>query len=345
MMKAVVIREFGGPEVLSYEDIAIPQPKPGHVLVKVSAAGVNYYDTLIRSGAVSTEIALPHIGGSDIVGEVHALGDGVKRWQQGDKVIVAPGYPTEPAEREQTPENQAPSYYPTGTFEWGGYAQYMQVHQRWLLRDDTELPAEELATLPLVLVTAVHAVKTLGQVGPGSRVLVQAGASGSGSMVIQVAKALGAKVITTVSTEPKAAVARNMGADEIVFYKQSDVLAAVKEWTHGDGVDVVIDPVGGVAFGDNVRSLKPRGTIVNFGLSGGIEGTIPHLYQFFRNELRILGSWMGSMDELRFGLDLVKQGLIKPAIDKVLPLSSAREVHRMVEDHAIAGKVSLLPWE
>lgn len=343
-MKAVVMRGFGGPEVLDYDEIAIPQPKPGHVLVRVLAAGVNYYDTLIRSGAVSRDIALPHIGGSDVVGEIHSIGEGVEGWEQGDKVIVAPGYPVAPAEREHQPENEAPSYYPAGTFEWGGYAQYMQVHSGWLLRDDTGLPADALATIPLVLVTAIHAVKTLGKVGTGSRVLVQAGASGSGSMAIQVAKALGASVISTVSTEAKAAVARDMGADEIIFYKDTQVQDAVKEWTRGEGVDVVIDPVGGTAFGGSIASLRPRGTIVNFGLSGGIEARIPHLYAFFSNELRILGSWMGSMDELRFGLDLVRQGRIKPAIDKILPLSAARDVHRMIEDHAVAGKISLLPW-
>lgn len=135
-----------------------------------------------------------------------------------------------------------------------------------------------------------------------------------------------------------------MGADEIVFHKQSKGADAVRKRTGGDGVDVVIDPVGGTAFGDNAQGLRPRGTIVNFGLSCGIEGTIPHLCQFFRNELRILGSWTGSMHELRFGLSMVRQGLIKAAIDKVLPLSAARDVHRMIEDHAIAGMVAMLPW-
>lgn len=344
MMQAVVIRSFGGPEVLNWEEVSTPKPRPGHVLVRVEAVGVNYYDTLIRSGAVSRAIKLPHVGGSDVVGAVEALGDGVSKWSVGDPVIVAPGYPTDPKERLFTPENEAPSYYPTGTFEWGGYARFMEVHERWLLKNDTGLPAEEAATIPLVLVTAVHAVKTLAQVGPGSRVLVQAGASGSGSMAIQVAKALGASVITTVSVKTKANLARKMGADDIIFYRDGNVAEAVREWSGGDGVDAVIDPVGGVAFGDSIRSLKPRGVIVNFGLSGGAEATIPHLYPFFRNELRILGSWMGSMDELRFGLDLVRQGRIRAALDKTLPLKAAQQAHRMLADSAISGKLALLPW-
>ena len=163
-------------------------------------------------------------------------------------------------------------------------------------------------------------------------------------MAIQVAKALGASVITTVSVKAKADLARKMGADDIIFYRSGNVADAVREWSGGDGVDVVIDPVGGAAFGDSVRSLRPRGVIVNFGLSGGVEATIPHLYPFFRNELRILGSWMGSMDELRFGLDLVRQGRIRAALDKTLPLRAAQEAHRMLADRRISGKLTLLPW-
>ncbi len=344
MMQAMVIRSFGGPEVLAWEEVPSPKLRPGYVRVRVQAVGVNYYDTLVRSGAVSRAIELPHVGGSDVVGVVEALGEGVSKWSAGDPVLVAPGYPTDPAERLYSPENEAPSYYPTGTFEWGGYARFMEVHQRWLLKNDTGLPAEEAVTIPLVLVTAVHAVKTLAKVGRGTRVLVQAGASGSGSMAIQVAKALGASVITTVSEEAKAVLARKMGADEIVFYRHGNVVEAVREWSGGDGVDVVIDPVGGIAFGDNVRSLRPRGVIVNFGLSGGTEATIPQLYPFFRNELRIFGSWMGSLDELRFGLDLVRQGRIRAALDRTLPLKAAQEAHRMLEDRAISGKLALLPW-
>jgi NADPH:quinone reductase len=343
-MKALLIRSFGGPEVLSYEDMDRPRAAPDHVVVKVAAAGVNYYDILIRSGIISRDIALPHIGGSDVVGEIAEVGDGVSDWREGDKVIVSPGYPTKPEERGHAPENEAPSYFPTGTFERGGFAQFMLVHQRWLLRDDTGLPPEELATMPLVLATAVHAVKTLGQVTPGSRILVQAGASGSGSMAIQVAKAMGAQVITTVSTAAKADVARRMGADEIVFYKDSDVANAVLEWTGGAGVDAVIDPVGGDTLADSLNSLKPRGIIVNFGLTGGAKATIPHLYPFFRNERRLVGSWMGSMEELRFGLDLVRQGQIKAALDKTLPLSQGAEAQRQLSAAQVAGKIALLPW-
>lgn len=344
-MKAVLIREFGGPDKLRLEEVLRPQADADRVLVRVLAAGVNFYDGLVRAGAVSREIALPHVGGSDIVGIVEEVGPEVSGWSIGDRVIVAPGYPTNPNEKGCRPENEAPSYFPTGTFEWGGYAQFMQVQSAWLLHDETGLPAEELATMPLVLVTAVHAVKTLGEVGTDARVLVQAGASGSGSMAIQVAKALGAKVIATVSTTDKAEVARRMGADEVLFYKRDNVAEAAREWSGGEGVDVVIDPVGGVTLPGSLASLRPRGTLVNFGFAGGAEATIPHLYPFFRNELRIRGSWMGSMDELRFGLELVRQGSIGAALDRTMRLDEAGDAHRLIDQHGIAGKLALLPWD
>jgi NADPH:quinone reductase-like Zn-dependent oxidoreductase len=343
-MKAVTIAAFGDAEVLTYGEVQTPEPKAGHVLVKVEAAGVNYYDTLVRSGAVSRSIRLPHIIGSDVVGYVEKLGPSVHGVTLGDRVIVAPGFPFDPAEWDVRPENNAPSYFPTGTYGWGGYAQYMEVPSRWLLRDETDLAAEDLATIPLVLATAVHAVKTLGGVGPGSRVLVQAGASGSGSMAIQVAKALGAHVVTTVSTDAKASLARSVGADEIIRYRDADVAATARAWAGGAGIDVVIDPVGGTAMAANLECLRPRGVVVNFGLSGGAAATIPHLYPFFRNEKRIVGAWMGSMDELKLGLGLVKTGKIRAALHKALPLKEAREAHRMVASAEVVGKLALLPW-
>lgn len=343
-MQAATITAFGDVDVLNFGEVPTPSPKPRHVLIKIEAVGTNYYDTLVRSGAVSRSIPLPHVVGSDVVGRIEKLGAEVKTFALGDRVIVAPGFPSNPAEWNHTPENEAASYFPTGTYGWGGYAQYMEVPARWVIRDETDLAAEDLATMPLVLATAVHAVKTLGQVGAGSRVLVQAGASGSGSMAIQVAKALGAHVITAVSTEMKAAFARAIGADEIVRYRETDVSATVRAWAGAGGIDVVIDPVGGATLAASLECLRPRGTVVNLGLSGGTQATIPHLYPFFRNERRIVGSWMGSMAELDFGLGLVKQGKIRSALHKTLPLDQAREAHRMMARGEVVGKLALLPW-
>ncbi|MFZ5609190.1 MAG: quinone oxidoreductase family protein [Pseudomonadota bacterium] len=343
-MKAAYMTGFGGPEVFVVGELAVPILRPHHVLVRVEAAGLNYYDTLVRRGLVSQEIPLPHIPGSDVVGRVESVGDGVERFRPGDCVIAAPGFPVNEADWHAEKENYTASYYPGGTFTDGGYARYMLIHQRWLLHDDTGLPAEELATVPLVLVTAMHAVGTLGQVGPGNRVLVHAGASGSGSMAIQVAKALGASVITTVSTPTKAELAQGLGADEIIYYQQGDFAAAAREWTGGEGVDVVIDNLGGRAMRDNLRAARWGGKIVNFGLLAGQETTLPSTYAFFRGQYQLLGSFMGTVQELEQGLELVKAGKVKPVLDDALPLDKVREAHARIDNHQVAGNLVLLPW-
>lgn len=343
-MKAAYITRFGGPEVFTVGDLATPSLRPGHVLIRVEAAGLNYYDTLVRRGLVSQEMSLPHVPGSDVVGRVETVGDGVERFKSGDAVIVAPGFPVDEADWQVEKENYAASYYPGGTFQHGGYAQYLLIHERWLLKDDTGLPAEELAAVPLVLVTAMHAVGTLGQVGPGSRVLVHAGASGSGSMAIQVAKALGASVITTVSTLQKAELAQRLGADEVVYYRQRNFADAAREWSGGDGVDVVIDNLGGSAMHDNLRAARWGAKIVNFGLMAGLETTLPNIYQFFRGQYQLLGAFMGTLDELAQGLQLVKAGKVKPVLAEALPLNKVHEAHARIDAHQVAGNLVLLPW-
>lgn len=343
-MKAAYMTGFGGPAVFEAGELAMPEAGPGQLLVRVSAVGLNYYDTLVRAGAVSQDIPLPHVPGSDVVGHVEAVGDGVQRFKAGDRIIVAPGFPLDEADWDSGQENYTPSYYPGGTFNHGGYGQYMVIHERWALPNELDMADEELASMPLVVVTAMHTVKTLGQVDHGMRVLVQAGASGSGSMAIQVAKALGARVITTVSTEAKAQRAHELGADEVIFYRKDNFADVAREWSGGEGVDVVIDNLGGSALEDNLRAVKWGGKVVNFGLVTGIEARIPNIYHFFRGQYQLLGSFMGSMDELREGLALVKAGKLRPVVDEVMPLEKVHEAHERLDAHQVNGNLVLLPW-
>lgn len=343
-MQAAYLSAFGAPDVFQVGPLEVPALAPGQVLVRVEAAGVNYYDALVRLGAVSQDIPLPHVPGSDVVGSVEQISDGATRFAPGDAVMVAPGFPVDAQQWECRPENYQTSYYPGGTFNHGGYAQYMVIHERWLLPNELDLPAAEAACLPLVLVTGIHSVKYQGEVAPGKRVLVHAGASGSGSMAIQVARALGAEVMTTVSTPEKAELARRFGADEVVLYRSQNFADAAREWTQGEGVDTVIDPVGGSTFGDSLRALKWGGILVNYGLVAGVEATIPHLYPFFRSQCQVRGSFMGTLDELQEGLELVKAGKIRPVLDEALPLQQVREAHARIEEHRVAGNLVLLPW-
>jgi len=341
-MKAAVIDAFGPPDVFQYRDVPQPKPLSGEIILKVAACGINRYDLYLRAGAVFTDIAFPHVLGADVAGTIAAIGPDVRGWSEGDRAILAPGYPLDPMDWDMTPENKAPSFEVVGTHTWGGNAQFVRAPARFVLRDETGLPVEQVAAMPLVLMTAVHAVETLGEVRAGHRVLVQAGASGSGHACIQVARALGAKVATTIGSPDKHELVRDAGAELIINHRERNFADAVLEWTNETGVDVVIDNVGGSVFEDNLRALKLGGIFVNFGLVGGIKATLSFRDLFFRQH-QLRGSFMGSMEELRRGLQMLKDGKVRPAVDRAFPLHEAAAAHRYIESRAVKGKVVLIP--
>ncbi len=341
-MKASVIHDFGTPSVFSYQDVATPDPTAGHVVVKVAACGLNRYDLYLRMGGITRDIKMPHVMGADITGTIAAIGEGVEGFSEGQRVIVAPGFPVDPNDWDHEPINQAPGYAVTGTHQWGGYAEYTRMPARFIIPDETGLPQDALATVPLCLTTAMHAVKTLGEVGERTRVFVQAGASGSGSMCIQVARALGAEVMTIVGSEPKVETARSVGADHVLRRGIDDQVQRVREWTDGAGVDVVIDNVGSEAFQANMESLRVGGIFVNFGLVSGYR-TEFNLKNFFFSHHILKGSMMGTGQELAEGLVLLKSGKIKPVLDKTFPLQDAAAAHEYIESRQVRGNVVLIP--
>jgi NADPH:quinone reductase-like Zn-dependent oxidoreductase len=230
----------------------------------------------------------------------------------------------------------------TGTHSWGGNGEYLRIPARFVLRDPSDLPSVQVAAMPLVMMTAVHAVQTLGQVKSGSSVLVQAGASGSGSACVQVAKLLGAKVAATIGSDEKAETARGIGADLVVNHRRESFADKVLDWTDGVGVDVVIDNVGASVFADNLRALRLGGALVTFGLVGGYKTQIDLRRLFFRQH-RLLGSFMGSLDEFRTGMTWVFERRVHAVVDKSYPLCEAAEAHRYIESRAVRGKAVLVP--
>jgi NADPH:quinone reductase-like Zn-dependent oxidoreductase len=342
-MKAAIIREFGDFEVLKYEDIATPKPKPGHVLIKVLAAGVNRLDHYLREGSVVPELPFPHILGADAAGEVATLGDGANGFAIGDRVVVVPGYPQNEEDYDIYPASQAPSFGLPGLHIPGTYAQYIEVPARYLLKDDTGLKPEEVATLPVVLATAVRAVKEVGGVKAGDKVLVQAGASGSGSMQIQVAKALGADVATTIRNASKADFVRQIGADFVIDTRDEDLVERVQAWTEGRGADVVIDNLAGDVLAKSIEAAKPTGVIVAFGFAAGPDVTFDIRSLFFAQK-QLKGSMASDKRDMEFGFELVKEGKIRPLLDRALPLSEAAEAHRLVASNEVKGNIVLLPW-
>ncbi len=343
-MKAAVIHEFGDFDVLKYEDIATPEPKPGHVLIKVLAAGVNRLDHYIREGSITPEIPFPHVLGADAAGEVAVLGDGVTGFEIGERVIPAPGFPQKETDFDVRPVITAPSFALPGLGRWGTYAQFLEVPARFVMKDDTGLSPEETATLPVALGTAVNALRDVGEVKAGDKVLIQAGASGSGSMQIQVAKVLGAEVATTIRSEEKRAIVEAAGADLIINTQEQDFVAAVRDWTGGQGADVVVDNLGGDVLAKSIEAAKALGVIVAFGFAAGPQVSFDVRSLFFAQK-QLRGSMASDPEHLAWGLEQVRAGRIRPVLDRTMPLSQAAEALRLVATNQVKGNLVLLPWE
>ncbi len=342
-MKASVIRKFGDVDVLKYEDMPTPKLRPGHILIKVLAAGVNRLDHYVREGSLVPELPFPHILGSDAAGEVAELGDGVSGFRIGERVIPMPGFPLIEEEYGVRPAVTAPSFALAGMGIPGTYAQYIEIPAQWVVKDDTGLKPEEVATLPVPLATGVRSVKEVGEVKAGDKVLIHSGASASGSMQIQVAKALGAHVATTVRNDANIEFAKQAGADLVINTRKEDFVERVKAWTGGLGADVVIDNLGGDVLPKSIDAAKPLGVVVAFGFTAGTEVTFD-IRNFFFAQKQLRGSMASDIENLKWGLEQVRAGRIRPLLDRALPLSQVAEAHRLVANNEVKGNIILLPW-
>ncbi len=341
-MKAAVIHEFGDFDVFKIEEIPTPEPQAGEVLIKILATGLNRLEDYIREGSIVPELEWPHILGNDAAGEVEAMGEGVTGFSVGERVIPLPGFPTDPADYDKRPGAATASFNLLGLHRPGTYAQYISVPARFVARDITGLSPEEVATMPVVLSTGVRAVKVVGEVKAGDKVLVHSGASGSGSMQIQVAKALGAEVATTVRSPEKAEFAKSIGADLVINTREEDFVAKVQEWTGGHGADVVIDNLGGDVLPKSIEAVKPLGVVVVFGFTAGPETTFDVRSLFFAQK-QLRGAMASDIEDLEWGLEQVTAGKIKPLLDTVLPLSQAGAAHELLAESRVMGNIVLLP--
>ena len=342
-MKAAVFHKFGDADVLKVEDVQTPKPRAGHVLVKVIAAGINRLDHYLREGRITQDLPLPHVLGSDGVGEIAELGEGTNSLHVGDRVVIVPGFPLKEEDYDIRPAIAAPSFALPGLGIWGTYAQYIEVPARWVIKDDTQLPPEELATLPVVLATSVHALRGVGELKAGDKVLIHAGGSGSGSMLIQVAKALGAQVATTVRDDAKGEFARSLGAELVINTRKEDFVERVKEWTGGQGADVVIDNLGGDVLARSIEAAKPGGVIVAYGFTAGPQVSFDIRSLFFTQK-QLRGTMASNIEDFKWGLEQVRAGRIKPSLDRALPLRQAAEAHRLIATNQVTGNLVLLPW-
>lgn len=321
-MKAIVIHSNGGPEVLAYQDVETPAPKPGEALVRIEAIGVNYIDIYHRSGLYPVQ--LPFIPGVEAAGVVEEIGGDATDIKVGDRVAYAMAI--------------------------GSYAEYAAVPVSRLVKVPDNLDLQLAAAAMLQGMTAHYLVTSAYDLQPEDTALVHAAAGGVGLLLIQMAKRIGARVIGTVSNQDKARLAREAGADEVIIYTEQDFEQEVKRLTGGAGVQVVYDSVGRDTFNKSLNSLAARGMLVLFGQSSGPVPPFDPLLlskgSFFLTRPS-LAHYTATREELlwRAGdvLGWVASGELKLRIGKVFPLSEAAEAHRQLEGRLTTGKVLLMP--
>jgi len=342
-MKAVIFKQHGGPEVLEFADAPDPKPRANEVLIEVKACALNHLDIFVRNGLPGIEIPLPHILGNDIAGVVREVGELVTWVKADDEVMVQPGVSCGHCDACLSGrDNLCREYDMIGYRRNGGYAQFVSVPGVNVFPKPANISWEEAAALPLVTVTAWHMLVGRANIRPGEDVLVHAAGSGVGSVAIQIAKLHGARVITTASSDEKLAKARELGADETINYTRDDWPKEVKRLTERRGVDVVFEHTGSETWPGSISSLKNDGRLVTCGATSGFDARTD-LRQVFYRHLTILGSFMGSKAELLEAMKFVRQGKIRGVVDRVLPLSEARQAHELVESRGQFGKVVLQP--
>ena len=342
-MNAVVLREHGGPEVLSHEAIPKPEPGPGEVRVAVRAVAMNHLDLWVRRGSPAFHLEYPHRLGSEIAGVVDALGPGVHDLQPGDRAVVSPGLSCGVCRACLSGrDNLCPRYRILGENAQGGYAEYVVVPRPNVAPYPGELVFADAAAALLTFQTAWQMLVTKAGIEPGETVLVHGAASGVGVAGIQIARLFGARVIATAGSEEKLARARDLGAEIAINYRDVDFVAEIKRLTERRGVDVVFEHVGGEIMTGSVKAVRNGGRIVTCGATAGFKPTIDLRHVFFR-QISILGSTMGSKGDLLTVLDHVAAGRLRPVVDSVLPLRDAAEGHRRLEERRAIGKIVLTP--
>jgi NADPH:quinone reductase-like Zn-dependent oxidoreductase len=340
-MKAVRIHQFGGPEVLMYEDVPDPQPRKDQVLVRVKACSLNHVDVWVRKGLPG--VKLPHILGSDIAGEVAEVGEYVSGFTVGQRVLVAPmhfcGHCVKCLAGLQ---NQCREFTVLGNGVDGGNCELIAVPAASVIPIPETLDFNQAASVPLVFVTAWHMLVGLAAVRPGQTVLVLGASSGVGIAAIQIAKLFECRVITTAGDQAKLEKGRALGADYGINHYQQKISEEVRKITNKEGVDIVIEHVGAATWDESVRSLKSGGKLVTCGATTGPNVGLD-LRHLFARQLSLLGSYMGTMGELHEVLRHVFSGRLKPVVDRVLPLSEIRAAHEYLEKSQMFGKVIVIP--
>lgn len=340
-MKAGRISRFGGPEVVEIAEVPTPRPQAGEVLVALRAASLNRADVLVREGGVAAA-PMPIVLGCEGAGDVVEIGTGVAGFAPGDRVVINPfvacGVCLACATGRET---ECPDLRVVGEHLDGTYAEYIALPARSLLPAPDGVDYPELAASVVAYMTAWHMLKTRARVRPGETVLVVGAGSGVGSAAVQVAKALGASVIATTSSERKQAQVGALGADEVVNYREvPDFHESVRALTGGLGVDVVHETVGKATVAKSILSARRGGRLVGMGSHTGslVELDLRSIYQ---REITLIGCHVGTRAEIVEFLPLLADRTLVPVVDSVFGLDQAAAAHVRLADPERFGKVVL----
>jgi alcohol dehydrogenase len=334
-MRAVVLNQHGGLENLKYvTDFPDPRVIEGHVLIRVKATSFNYHDVFTVRGMPGIKVPLPMIIGLDMAGEILEAGPGVSGWRAGDRVLV-------------NPLNKQKGLM--GEMMHGGLAEKCLVAEHQLIRMPDKVSFEEAASLPVAYGTAHRMIITHDTIKKGDKVMVLGASGGVGTGCVLLAKLLGAEVIACASSEDKIKRLKDLGADHVINYKETDFSKwAVDEYgkpqrrTYEGGVDVVINFTGGDTWAPTLRCVKRGGKILVCGATAGYEPKedLRYIWSF---ELQVIGSNSFYDENLKALMDMIQKGEMKPVIDEVLPLERAAEGLRLIETREVFGKVVVTP--
>src|SRR3984957_18546013 len=340
-MKAIRIHEFGGPEVLRYEDVPDPQLRKDQVLVRVKACAMNHLDIWVRKGLPG--VKLPHILGSDVAGEVVEVGEYVTGFKAGQRVLLAPmHFCNHCAKCVAGLQNQCREFTVLGNGVDGGNCELIAVPAVNVIPIPDHLDFNQAASVPLVFLTAWHMLVGRAGIRPGQTVLVLGAGSGVGIAAIQIAKLFHCRVITTAGNEAKLAKGKELGADYGINHYEQKISEEVRKITNKEGVDIVIEHVGAAPWDESIKSLKTAGMLVTCGATTGPNVGID-LRHLFARQLSLLGSYMGTMGELHQVLKHVFAGRLKPVVDRTFPLGEIRSAHEYLEKSQMFGKIVVNP--
>lgn len=344
-MKALYLKQHGGIEQLNYGEFPTPNPGPHEILVRVRACSLNHLDLWVLRGWPGLKLPLPHIGGSDISGEVHACGSKVSGFQVGDRVALTPGFIPAGVSDEwvaRGEESLSPQYVIYGENRLGGFAEFVSAPDHTAIKIPDSLGFAAAAAPLLVATTSWRMLKHCAALQAGQTVLIVGAGGGLNSFTISLAHDLGAKVIALTSSEAKLAKAKLLGAEHALNYKNlPEWSREIKALTNKQGVDIVIDNVGST-FEQSLLSLKRGGKLITAGNTAGPQVHFDNRL-LFAKQLSIIGTTMGTMQDARDGIAYAWSKNPQKWIDRELPLSDGAQAFAILERGEQFGKIVLIP--